>query len=102
MGYAEVDPIIRAWTERHGFTLFDRYDGFPDVPLRLVYLSSPHGECFRIWINEPKSGQISVGAADVETRNDEELLQEWSVPVENLGAALEGAVAHVQKWMSRD
>jgi len=102
MGYSEVDPIIKAWTERHGFALHDRYEGFPDVPLRLVYLWSPKGECFRIWIDEPKSGQVSVGAAEVETRNDEEFRQDWLIPVESLSAALEGAIAHVQKWMNRD
>jgi hypothetical protein len=101
MGYSEVDPMIKAWTERHGFTLYDRYEGFPGVPLRLVYLSSSEGECFRIWIDEPKSGQVSIGAADVETRNDEELRQDWSIPVENLGAALEDAVTRVRKWMGR-
>ena len=101
MGYSEVDPIIKAWTERNGFALYDRYEGFPDVPLRLVYLWSPEGECFRIGIEEPKSGQVSLGAADVETRNDEQLRKDWSVPVKNLEAALEHAVEHVRKWMDR-
>jgi hypothetical protein len=100
MDYAEVDSTIRAWTEKHGFTLFDRVEGH-SVPLRCVYLSSPEGECFRIWIDEPKSGRVSLHAADVETRNDEELRQDWSVPVQSLESALENAVVHVRNWMGR-
>ena len=100
MSYADIDPIIRAWTEKHGFTLFERIDGDP-TPVRAVYLSNSQGECFQIWIDQPKSSEVSLHAADVETRNDEGLHQDWSVQVSNLGTALEGAVAHVQGWMGR-
>ena len=100
MGYAVVDPTIKAWTQKHGFTLFDRAEGHPTA-VRCVYLSSPDGECFQIWIDEPEGGHIGLHAAEVETRSNEQLRQDWSVSVESLRAALEEAVVHVRKWMAR-
>ena len=101
MSYAEIDHIIRGWSEKHGFTLFERVEG-DSLPVRSVYLSSPQGECFQIWIDQPKSSQVSLHAADVETRNDQKLRQDWSVPVNSLAAALERAVLHVRAWMDRE
>ena len=100
MSYAEIDPIIRAWSQKHGFTLFERVEGDP-TPVRSVYLSSPQGACFQIWIDQPRSSQVALHAADVETRDDEELRQDWSVPVSSLAVALDHAVLHVREWMGR-
>jgi hypothetical protein len=100
LGYSTLDPIILSWVEKHGFTLFDRMEGGASS-LRCVYLSSQKGECFQIWIDEPASGRVSLHAADVETLNDEELRQDWSVPVQELPSALDAAVAHVRHWMDR-
>jgi len=100
MSYSGIDPIIRAWTEKHGFTLFDRIEGMAPS-IRCVYISTKQGECFQIWIDKPESGQVSIHAADVETHHDEELRQDWSVPVEDLESALEDAVVRVQSWMNR-
>jgi hypothetical protein len=100
--YAAIDSAIREWVEKHRFTLFDSAEGFPEEDFRSVYLSSDRGECFQIWIDPPESGEVSLHAADVETRLDEEFHHDWRVPVPQLAAALEVAVAHVKGWMNRN
>ena len=101
MGYSAIDSVIQAWVEKHRFTLFDRIDGHTES-FRSVYLSSSEGECFQIWIDEPKAGNVTVHAADVETHNNEQQLRyDWSVPVDELRSALEEAVVQVRNWMAR-
>lgn len=95
MSYSAVDPVIRAWTERHGFTLFEHVGGKDGYPVRCVYVSSPRGECFQIWVEEPEARHVSIHAADVETHQDVEFRQDWRVPATQLGEALERVLARV-------
>jgi hypothetical protein len=98
--YSIIDPIIDAWVVKNGFSLFDRIQGGAPS-FRSIYLSSQKGECFQIWVDAPASGRVSIHAADVETRNDEELRQDWTVSLVELPSALEAAVRHVRNWMER-
>lgn len=99
MSYEKVDPVIREWSARHGFTLFESMQGFPERTLRCVYVSSQAGECFQIWVGEPTLGTVAVHAADVE--GHESFQQEWSVPLQGLDAVLEEALVRVHHWMNR-
>lgn len=101
MTYAQIDPTIDAWVAKHKFSLFTHADGIAGSDFRAVYLSSKHGECCQIWIDKPKSGRVFLHAADVETRQDEEMRQDWCVPISDLEAALDSAIAFVQKWLER-
>ena len=97
--YSSIDPVINAWVERHGFSLYTLYAGGPES--RNVYVSG-NGECCQIWIDPPESGRVALHAADVETRSDEEMRQDWHVPVQDLEQTLEEALAFVQQWMRRN
>lgn len=96
--YSSIDQVINAWVERHGFDLYTRYAGGPEC--RNVYVSG-NGECCQIWIDPPESGEVALHAADVETHNDEEMRQDWRVPVNGLEGALEEALVYVRQWMRR-
>ena len=100
-GYAAIESTILAWVGKHNFTLFDSVEGMPEQDLRGVYLSSERGECFQIWIDPPKSGQVAVHARDIETALDEEFRHDWNTPIAQLGVVLEDAVAQVNRWMER-
>lgn len=97
--YSSIDPVINAWVKRHGFSLYKRYADGPEC--RNVYVSG-NDECCQIWIEPPESGKVALHAADVESRNDAEMLQDWRVPVHDLEHALEEALAFVRQWMKRD
>jgi hypothetical protein len=101
MTYAQIDPIIDAWVAKHQLSLFTHTEGMVGFDFRAVYLSSKHGECCQIWIDQPESGRVSLHAADDETRQDEEMRQDWCVPISELEAALDSAIAFVQKWFER-
>ena len=101
MTYAQIDPIIDAWVEKHKFSLFTHTEGMAGSDFRAIYLSSKHGECCQIWIDKPESGRVSLHAADIETRQDEEMRQDWCVPISELSVALDGAVTSVKKWFDR-
>ena len=101
MSYEQVDSVIAAWGERNGLTLFTGVEGDAHSDVRAVYLSSAVGECCQIWIDAPEAGMVSIHAADVESRFDEEMHQDWCVPVAELGSALDLAIAHVHKWFQR-
>jgi hypothetical protein len=101
MTYAQIEPIIDAWVAKHKFSLFTRLEGVAGSDFRAVYLSSKHGECCQIWIDKPESGTVSVHAADIETRQDKEMRQDWCVPISELDVALDGAVTYVEKWFDR-
>ena len=101
MTYAQIDPTIDAWVAKHKFSLFTHTEGMAGSDFRSVYLSSKHGECCQIWIDKPESGRVSLHAADVETRQDEEMRKDWCVPISELEATLDSAIAFVQKWFER-
>src|SRR5574343_1189001 len=97
--YSSIDSVINDWVERHRFDLYTRYAGGPEC--RNVYVSG-HGECCQIWIDPPESGRVALHAADVETRNDEEMRQDWHVALQDLEQTLEEALAFVRQWMNRN
>lgn len=97
--YSSIDSVINAWVERHGFSLYTRYAGGPEC--RNVNVSH-NDECCQIWIDPPESGRVELHAADVETRNDEEMRKDWHVPVHNVEQALEDALVFVLQWMKRN
>jgi len=101
MTYAQIEPIIDAWVAKHKFSLFTRIDGVTGSDFRAVYLSSKLGECCQIWIDKPESGKVSLHAADIETRQDEEMRQDWCVSISELEVALDSAVIYVRKWFER-
>ena len=98
--YEPIDAIISEWTQRHDFTLFTHTAGFSDT-FRCVYLSSSSGECCQICIDAPTETSVSVRAAEVESRGNEEMRANWVVPISELGHALENAIAHVHQWFAR-
>lgn len=71
MSYHSVDATIQTWAGRHSLTVFT---SFADRESRLAYTSSKARECFRIWIELPVAGQISVRPATTVT--------DWIVPSE--------------------
>lgn len=91
--------MIAQWVERHGFALFTNNQGHVGT-FRNVYLGST-GECCQIWIDPPENGAVGVHAADVESRNDEPMRADWTVPVPALASTLELAVGHVRTWFAR-
>jgi hypothetical protein len=101
MSYAQIDAVIEAWAQRHRLTLYTRYEGQPDSDFRAVYLSSQNGECCQIWVDEPSAGLVAVHMQDIETRDDEEIRKDWSVPILELEGALEDAVAFTRAWLQR-
>jgi hypothetical protein len=102
MSYSSIDPIINAWTQRHGFTLFTRNEAHEDSIYRAIYTSSPDGECCQIWIEPPKNGRVGLHVVAIEARDDEEMMKDWRVPILELGEALEHAVSFVKTWMARE
>ena len=97
--YEEIDPIIERWVSRHHFTLFTRTEGV-DAQYRSVYLSSD-SECCQIWIDPPSPDGVGIHAADVETRDDEEMRQDWVAALPLLESALDEAVVYVHRWFER-
>lgn len=95
--YSPVDDCIRAWVERNSLKLFTRQ---ADREIRCAYVSSKAGECYQIWIDPPKDGEIVVHAACVEGRRDTEgALQDWGTPISKLDSSLESALRSVIEWM---
>jgi len=88
MGYSQINSIIRKWVDRHKLSLFTKIDGIEDYECRSVFISSQNGECCQIWIDAPKSRRVHIHIADVETKDDEELLIDWDVPIEKLEETL--------------
>jgi|HubBroStandDraft_6_1064221.scaffolds.fasta_scaffold2984998_1 hypothetical protein len=98
MSYAALDATISSWADKHSLRLYTKW---PGGDIRCVYLWSTIGECFQIWIAEPQEGCVAVHAADIETRDDEELSAEVTVQEAMLGNALEDMLTNVYGWMKR-
>lgn len=97
--FSSIDAVINAWVKCHEFDLYTRYAGGPEC--RNVYVSG-NSECCQIWIDPPVLDEVRLHAVNVETRDDEEMHQDWRVPVCNLEQALEEALAFVWQWMKRN
>jgi len=99
MSYAGLDATIRSWADKHSLQLYTKWAD--DLDCRCVYLWSTIGECFQIWITEPQEACVAVRAADVVTRDDEELSAGVTVEESMLGNALEDMLTNVYGWMKR-
>ncbi len=86
MLYEGVDRTINEWAGENSLTLFTAW---PGGECRACYTSSPQGECFQISIEPPTAGNVGIDARSIETLNDEELHERWSVAVGSLRNALE-------------
>ncbi|HEX4862140.1 MAG TPA: hypothetical protein VFV07_12950 [Rhizomicrobium sp.] len=91
-----VDRQIDLWSQKHSLRLFTSFAG---RDARFAYVSSVAGECFQIWVEPPKDGAITIGAACVEGSEDNGLDSTWTVAGAELDAALEQAFQTVTDWM---
>lgn len=98
MVYAELDPVIRAWVDRHGLKLFTALGG---EEARFCYVTGGPQECFQVWIEPPQAGSVVVRAASIETIDDAELAASWVVPLDELDAALDLALEKIGGWKNR-
>jgi hypothetical protein len=96
MSYAEINPQITHWAERHVLKLFA---GGGESESRGAYVSSLAGECFQIWIETPADGRVNLHAWCIEGRRDRAPPQDWNVAICDFEAALENAFRTVQEWM---
>jgi len=101
VSYSSVDPVISAWAHRNSLKLPTHDDRGAELKFRNSYTSSHEAECCQIWIDPPQDGLVALHAATVESRDDEEVKQDWCVPVQELDAALEIALSFVRTWMTR-
>lgn len=100
MSYTQIDPVISAWMQKNGLTLFTSIEGQPDVEFRSIYVSRG-GECYQVWSDQPQDGNVKVHVADVETESNDEVRRGWQVPLAELDGALEGALSFVLDWFRK-
>lgn len=91
MNYAEVDPIISAWVQRHGLTLYTQYQ---DSEVRSVDIVDSKGRKFQIWIDSPTTREVAVHAWDYRKRR-----KDWNTTTDDLGNRLEDAFGTVTNWI---
>jgi hypothetical protein len=99
MTYAVVDSVIDMWAELHSLKMLRHFGG---VERRFCYISGLVDEAFQISIEAPEDRTISVHAWSVETGDEEDLHQEWIVPIAGLQPTLEAAFDKVNQWKVRD
>ncbi len=97
MNYAEIDPSITRWANRHALNLV--ISSLAGEESQSAYVSSVAGECFQIWIETPVDGHVWIHAAGVESRRDDEPPEDWFVSVDQFDEALEEAFQTVMAWM---
>lgn len=102
MSYSSLDPVIGAWARRHGLVLPTHDDRGAELHFRNAYTSANEAECCQIWIDPPKDGMVGVHAASVESRDDDEMRQDWCVPERELERVLDTALSFVRTWMTRE
>ena len=101
MSYSSLDPVIVAWARRHGLVLPIHDDRGVELNFRNAYTSNSESECCQIWIDPSENGLVRVHAANVESRDDSEIRQDWCVPECDLESALDTALSFVRTWMTR-
>ncbi len=102
MSYSSLDPVIVAWARRHGLVLPTHDDRGAELDFRNTYASSNEAECCQIWIDPSEDGMVGVHAASVESRDDEEMRQDWCVAERDLESVLDTALSFVRTWMTRE
>ena len=98
MAYSEIDVVIREWSERHSLALNTEFGG---QERRFCYVSGGPEECFQVSIEPPESGRVLVNAWSVETIDDVELHECWTVEIRDLPQSLEVALRQVSAWNAR-
>lgn len=91
MSYAEIDPIIFAWVEKHGFCLSTEYQ---DSVVRSVDVVSASGLKFQVWVDIPHCGMVEVHLWDYKKRRCD-----WEVVIADLATCLETVASTVFLWM---
>ena len=97
MSYEAVDGFINSWIEDRDLTLFRAFAGRPE---RYWYVSGGR-ECFQISVAPPEGGVVMVNAWSVETDDDAEMHEAWSVPMDEISTALADAHAQIEEWLTR-
>jgi hypothetical protein len=98
VAYSEIDAVIREWSERHRLALNTEFGG---QERRFCYVSGGPKECFQVSIEPPESGRVLVNAWSVETIDDAELHESWTVEILDLPQSLEVALRQVSAWNAR-
>ena len=91
MNYSLIDPVIHAWTQRHGLTLFTQYQ---DSEVRSVDVAGKGGQKFQIWIDPPKGDRVSIHAWDYKKRR-----QDWDASLIDLDKYLEEVIRTALSWV---
>ncbi len=96
--YSDIDPAIDAWAARHGLVINPEFGG---EARRFTYVTGGPRECFQISVEPPDQGMVTVNAWDVETLDEAQLHESWTVPAGDVDSALESAARRVAAWRTR-
>ncbi|MCI0661811.1 MAG: hypothetical protein L0220_12120 [Acidobacteria bacterium] len=91
MKFSAIDPIIKAWIERHELFLYTEYK---EAEVRSVVVVSNDARMFQIWIDPPTVDRVSVHAWDYKKRR-----RDWETNLAELNESLEAAIKVVRSWM---
>lgn len=98
MAYATIDSLIREWAERHSLVLNTEFGGREH---RFCYVSDGPQECFQVSIEPPEAARVLVNARSIETIDDAELQESWTVDETDLVQALDAALKQIRAWDRR-
>ena len=98
MAYSTIDAVIRQWAARHSLVLNTEFGG---RERRFCYVSGGQQECFQVSIEPPEAGSVLVNAWSIETIDDAELQESWTVDAHELPQALDAALKQVRAWDTR-
>ena len=98
MSYSAVDATIQKWARTHALNILTDGGGYES---RFCYVSGLVDESFQIVIRVPAEVTIDVVARSIETRDNEELYEEWKVPIAELQLTLEAAYNKIREWRMR-
>lgn len=94
MKYADVDPIIREWANRHDLHLYEEHY---DEEVRAAHINDTQGRTYRIGIEPPDSdGRIKVRACAWDFKKRNKL---YSVTKDELHDTLEEVIEQINIWM---
>jgi hypothetical protein len=96
--YSAIDPVIDSWAKAHSRKLFTSDAG---GQARFCHFSSDRGECFQISIEPPLDATVTINAWSIETLDDREMHEGWTVPIDELNEALDLAFDRVREWLDQ-
>jgi ABC-type enterochelin transport system substrate-binding protein len=97
--FFSIDSFIQIWARSNSLRIFESFAGRQE---RFCYVSSSRGECFQISIQPPLDKVVVVDAWTVETLDNMELNERWTVSVPELPETLDLALRTVRDWSARD